>query len=137
MKDTINDIWIKCKDLINIIKRRDIFLIFIIFFISLGSFGLGFLAGNDIKRPQMTIKSAEYDFSKDSPASVGGVFSELTENKNISRAGGFVASKNGTSYHYPWCPGAEKIKEENKVWFKSSEDAEAAGYTAAKNCKGL
>ena len=27
--------------------------------------------------------------------------------------GQLVGSKNGTKYHYPWCSGAERIKEEN------------------------
>ncbi len=48
-----------------------------------------------------------------------------------------VASKNGTKYHYTWCPGAATIKEENKVFFASKEEAERAGYKPASNCKGL
>jgi len=49
----------------------------------------------------------------------------------------FVASKNGSVYHYPWCPGAQQIKEENKIYFDSKEEAEKAGYRPAKNCPGL
>lgn len=49
----------------------------------------------------------------------------------------YVASKNGTKYHLPWCSGAQRISEENKVWFTSKEDAEAAGYSPAANCKGI
>lgn len=48
-----------------------------------------------------------------------------------------VASKNGTKYHYPWCAGAKQIAEKNKITFNSIEDARAAGYTPAANCKGL
>lgn len=48
-----------------------------------------------------------------------------------------VASKNGTKYHYPWCPGAKQIAEKNKVTFSSIEEARAKGYTPAANCKGL
>jgi hypothetical protein len=51
--------------------------------------------------------------------------------------GGYVASKNGTKYHLPWCGSAKQIKEENKIWFKTKADAEAAGYTPASNCKGI
>jgi len=51
--------------------------------------------------------------------------------------GSYVASKSGKAYHLPWCPGAQRIKEENKVWFQSKEEAEAAGYSPAGNCKGL
>jgi hypothetical protein len=49
----------------------------------------------------------------------------------------YVASKSGTKYHLPWCAGAQQIKEENKVYFSSKEEAENAGYTPASNCKGI
>lgn len=49
----------------------------------------------------------------------------------------YVGSKNSTKYHLPWCSGAARIAEENKVWFESKEAAAAAGYTPAANCKGL
>lgn len=51
--------------------------------------------------------------------------------------GGYVASKNGTKYHLPWCSGAKRIKEENKIWFSTKEEAEKAGYEPAGNCKGI
>lgn len=51
--------------------------------------------------------------------------------------GAYVASKSGTKYHLPWCSGAQRIKEENKVWFETKEEAEKAGYSPAANCKGI
>ena len=50
---------------------------------------------------------------------------------------GYVASKSGTKYHLPWCGSAKQIKEENKIWFATKEEAEKAGYTPASNCKGI
>ncbi len=49
----------------------------------------------------------------------------------------YVASKSGKIYHLPWCSGAKRISENNKVWFSSKQEAEAAGYRAAANCKGI
>lgn len=49
----------------------------------------------------------------------------------------YVASKNSDKYHLPWCSGAARIAEENKIWFGSKEEAAAAGYTPAANCKGI
>ncbi len=61
-----------------------------------------------------------------------------TEENAISNAEKlFVASKNGTKYYYPWCSGVSKIKEENKVWFSSADEAKKAGFEPAANCKGL
>jgi hypothetical protein len=51
--------------------------------------------------------------------------------------GTYVASKSGSAYHFPWCSGAQRIKEENKIWFETKEEAEQAGYRPASNCKGL
>lgn len=56
---------------------------------------------------------------------------------SVATTGTYVASKNGSKYHLPYCPGAQQMKEENKVWFSSKEEAEAAGYTPAANCKGI
>lgn len=46
-----------------------------------------------------------------------------------------VASKNGVRYHFLHCSGAKQIKEENKILFATPEEAKAAGYTLAANCK--
>lgn len=46
-----------------------------------------------------------------------------------------VASKSGTKYHLPTCPGASQIKAENKVEFASIAEAEVAGYSPAANCE--
>jgi hypothetical protein len=49
----------------------------------------------------------------------------------------YVGSKSGTKYHLLTCAGAKRIKEENKVFFATAVEAEAAGYTPAANCPGL
>jgi len=51
--------------------------------------------------------------------------------------GEVVGSRTGKKYHFPWCSGAQSMSEQNKVWFNTIEDARAAGYTPAGNCKGL
>jgi hypothetical protein len=48
-----------------------------------------------------------------------------------------VASRSGKRYHRQDCPGAAQIKEENKLFFDTTELARAAGYTPAANCPGL
>lgn len=62
---------------------------------------------------------------------------EATEGVLSASGGQVVASRSGTAYHLPWCPGAAQIAERNKVWFESVEAARVAGYSPAKNCKGL
>lgn len=47
----------------------------------------------------------------------------------------FVASKSGTKYYPLDCGGAKRIKEENKIWFATSKEAEKFGYTLSLTCK--
>lgn len=53
---------------------------------------------------------------------------------NTSHQGRLVASQNGTRYYTPNCPGIGRIHEENKIYFNTSEDAKAQGYTLAQAC---
>ncbi|GEM_PF-2692178 len=47
----------------------------------------------------------------------------------------FVASKNGEKYHPVDSGSAKRIKDENKVFFTTQEEAQAAGYEAGKSVK--
>lgn len=78
-----------------------------------------------IVESQASAKATSSPTTQASPQAVG------------AEQGKYVASKSGTKYHLPWCAGAKQIKEENKVWFASKEEAEKAGYTPAANCKGI
>lgn len=107
------------------------------------AFGLGILAGKDLERVQGAGKGfwiEQVAATSSQAAAVAVGFPKVPPSTALSTApssGGFVASKNGTKYYVPSCGGAGRIKEENKVWFTSKEDAEAAGYTPASNCPGL
>lgn len=59
---------------------------------------------------------------------------ELSENLINFSGGNFVASINGKAYYPKGCKSANVIKEENRVWFESAEEAEGEGYARAKNC---
>lgn len=66
---------------------------------------------------------ANYEANKDSSAS-----------KKSAMSGNFVASINGKAYYPANCEAAKRIKEENRIWFVSKEEAEADGYKPAQNC---
>lgn len=67
------------------------------------------------------------------PAAAGAVSVPSVD----ASSGTYVASKNGTRYYLPSCGGVKRINEENKVWFATKSEAEAAGYTPAANCDGI
>jgi len=45
----------------------------------------------------------------------------------------FVGSVNSNKYHWPNCPSAKKIAEQNQIWFNSEEEAQSAGYIRCSN----
>ena len=45
-----------------------------------------------------------------------------------------IGDKQAKVYYFANCPAARDIVEVNKTVFKSSEDAEKAGYKLAKSC---
>lgn len=45
-----------------------------------------------------------------------------------------IASKTAKKYHHAECARAKKITPENLVKFKTSEEAEKAGFAACKVC---
>ena len=57
------------------------------------------------------------------------------EQKTQTSTGKIVASKNGTKYYFQDCHGVGNIKEENKIYFQSEEQAIAAGLAKASGCK--
>jgi hypothetical protein len=118
-------------------------IIAIILLISSASFGLGRLSALEEKKMPVRI---EYDENLMGASVSGGVLSngkeEISiENKaeqgSISGEGIVVGSKNSSVYHFPWCSGAQRISEQNRIYFNSIEEARAAGYRPAANCRGL
>ena len=123
MRTTIQDIWLKVKLGTEAVLGEWGFVL-VVFLVALSSFGLGRLSAQEASR------------SASAAISIGQAPME-TEPKGMAIGGLIVASRAGTVYYYPWCGGAANIKAENQVWFESEDAAQAAGYRAAKNCKGL
>ena len=116
-------LWVK-----ELLSREDIYILLIILFVGCGGVGLGSLSKiYEAKKPE-NIKKQKTPIS----GGKGEIESISTKNRL-----GLVASVNGSKYHLPWCSGATRIKEKNKIWFADEKEARAAGYTPAANCKGL
>ena len=114
----------------------DIILAAVVVFVALIAFGLGRLSAVLEKKTSIKVEAQASLF-----ASQNSQLNNTENEQGIASTpdvdGLLVASQTGAKYHFPWCSGALRIKEENKVWFKSREEAEKAGYTPASNCKGL
>lgn len=111
------------------------FLPIAIVLLSISTFALGRISGLQERKPPLRIVAEQKpstDLTSGSGGEVKGVSVEVS-----TASGVVVASKNGSKYHYPWCAGAKQISDKNKITFNSIEEARAAGFTPASNCKGL
>jgi hypothetical protein len=118
-------------------SNTEYLLAMLIIVVSLISFYLGRLSvgeGRDTLA-SVPMKAAVIEAKTPTTQEIPSTTPPATEEKVVVET--YVASRSGTKYHLPWCPGAKQIKEENKVWFATKADAEKAGYAPASNCKGI
>lgn len=157
---TIHEFEQKIKLYLNDIKDRlygqekglkikdDLYIVIMIMLVGTASFGLGKISSYEKdKKPISILKTQEYMLATvwDGASSVSNTkindtpntAANVSPNQQTRASGEVVASKSGTKYYYPWCTGVSRIKEENKVWFNSIEDARLVGLTPATNCAGL
>jgi len=114
--------------------EKDIVLMAMIILVAFLSFGLGRLSKIRENKTPITIEN--WGGNTESVKEAEFRVAPAAETR-FQEGGNIVASKNGSKYHYPWCSGAQRIKDSNKIWFSSPKEAKSAGYTPAKNCKGL
>lgn len=117
--------------------KENLFLISLIVLVALLSFQLGRISKDAGQPIQLDKASIQEIFNSDSNLRI------TSESTNEKKNGGeeridfrVVVSKKSTSgkYHFLWCAGAKQIKEENKIYFNSEEEASTAGYSLAGNC---
>lgn len=102
----------------------DIALIAIIVLVGTGAFGLGRLS---------VVSEAEKGVD---PVQIVGSVEKIDESRaNPSQEqGNYVASRNGTKYYPYGCASANRISDENKVYFDTKEEAINSGYSASSAC---
>ena len=128
---TLHDLVSFCKSRL---ERKDVYLSVLIILVGLSAFGLGRLSVMDEQREPVQI-----EYATSTVAVVGALPPDSSGNAPTgdTHSGQVFGSKTGKKYFLPWCFGADKISEKNKVWFTSEDAASVAGYTPAANCKGL
>lgn len=134
MPPSIKEFPEKIKTAARALEQRDIFVTFLIILVGAAGFGLGKLSALQADREDIEVVQTASIF--DSLDNTAGDGSEVATGGGAQN-GQFVGSVNSDKYHYPWCSGAKRIKNENKIWFDTKEEAEAQGYAPAGNCKGL
>ena len=55
--------------------------------------------------------------------------------KGLPATTGLIGNRRSRVYHAPNCPSVVRMKDENRVTFKTAAEAEAAGYRKAGDCR--
>ena len=114
--------WHSIQDFVKNINRKiGIIDIFALFVMILVLFALFLYLTNE--RAQ-NIKPFFYKASSDDSGSVSEGF--ITS---------IFGSVSGKTYTFSYCSGAKRIKEVNKIYFKSEAEAKESGRTLSKLCK--
>ncbi len=122
---SIPKVWEKIKSWLEIEEVVHGMMVIIVLLVGLAGFGLGRLYEETPSPVSIQYANKSSNDTLLSP----------NEQKTQTNADKIVASKNGTKYYFPNCRGVGNIKEENKIYFQSEEDAIAAGLTKASGCK--
>ncbi len=117
----------KIKEILDYSWMDDLFLVFLIVCIAFISFSLGIRYEQKRVQEQYPI---QIGFNKEALL----LWEEYQSLKSSQTSDGFVASKNGTLVYPVNCSGAKRIKEENRVYFGSIEEALSMGYKESTNC---
>lgn len=136
----------KIKSFVESEKGKDLLIILIIILVGIASFLLGRLS-----------KEGQNDqFKVIYPKDQANAISDLEDAKNSSNLqkttnlsqnpildkssdisipkGNFFASKRGKKYYTLGCSAGKTIKDANKVWFNTGEEAVLAGYELSSSC---
>jgi hypothetical protein len=123
----------KIKQFIESEKGKDIMIVIIIILVGLGSFELG--------RLSKTSKSSgiKIEYPNNEKGVLGANVITSMPDAKLSTAQSseknFFASSRGSKYYSITCSAGKTIKQENRVYFDTREEAERAGYTLSSSCK--
>ena len=127
----------KIKQFIESEKGKDVLIVIIVILVGLGSFELGRLSkenassGVKIEYPNQDAVQATDQASN----AVSGVSSPIAQTSNSIPLGkNYFASSRGSKYYTLGCSAGKSIKQANRVYFATSDEAEKAGYTLSSSC---
>ncbi|MFZ2205318.1 MAG: hypothetical protein WAV23_01890 [Minisyncoccia bacterium] len=123
----------KIKYFIESDNGKDILTVIIVVLVGLGSFGIGRLSKDSTSSGvQISYENQEASVIRSTESTT-----PKTPNSNIVQktSQNYFASKRGQKYYSIGCSAGKTIKEENRIYFSSSTEAEQSGYELSSSCK--
>jgi len=126
----------KIKSFIESEKGKDILTIIIVILVGLGSFELGRLSKEDSSRGIKILPAQTGEYTDQTPRQgidqTANVISAVATNPSTTKT--FFASSKGKKYYTISCSAGKTIKQENRIYFTTGEEAQRAGYTLSSSC---
>ncbi len=115
---------------------ESIVTVVVITLVSLGSFFLGRFSNNNNIYESKVLSENKIIDSKTNVENNDEIIEYTKKVPQINKEEGkYLASKNGKMYYPVSCKSASRIKDKNRVYFKTEDDAKYLGYRKAENCK--
>lgn len=118
-------------------RGKDLIIILIIILLGISSFFLGRLSKESSKG------GLKIEYTGQEASALGSTIpnvSNISFNPNIEEKtykegqGRYFASKRGKKYYPLGCSTGKTIKQENRIYFQTSNEAEKAGFSLASSC---
>jgi len=133
----------KIKQFLESEKGKDILTVVIVILVGLGSFQLGRLSKENSSEGLKLEYTDQYqgingiNQAANAVSAVSGVGHQslgVQHPDSNSSEKTYFASNRGSKYYSLSCSAGKTIKQENRVYFATGEEAEQAGYTLSSSC---
>ena len=119
-------------------KGKDIMMVIIVILVGLGSFELGRLSkdapGSSGIKIENTGQKEGQGIIQAANAVSAVEYNAATSSSTQNSGKNFFASNRGNKYYSMGCSAGKNIKQENRVYFATGEEAEKAGYELSSSC---
>ena len=126
------------KNCIESEKGKDILIVIIVILVGLGSFELGRLSKeNSSSGVKIEYSNQAEDQGASAVLSENSLQTATKISSTIQSSAGknFFASSRGSKYYTISCSAGKTIKQENRVYFTTGEEAQQAGYALSSSCQ--
>lgn len=127
----------KIKQFLEGDKGKDILTVLIVILVGLGAFLLGRLSKESDSSGIKIEYSGQTGILEANAISSIDFLEKVSTAQNSQNSSGknFFASNRGSKYYSIGCSGGKNIKQENRVYFETREEAEKAGYELSSSCR--
>jgi hypothetical protein len=116
----------KIKSFIESEKGKDLMIVLVVILVGIISFYLG----------RLSTEEAKDGLKIDTNPSNEQISPNLSISERINKnsQGSYFASSRGKKYYPIGCSAGKSLKEENRIYFETANEAEKAGYTLSSSC---